>query len=102
MNLRRFRTISSITLASIVLAVVIIGRIPTSECTCSKPEQQQEENECPFGKLRLLAGFALASDLVLLSPPEPGYEKLLFSVVFFQELDTLLSYSPRAPPFFLI
>jgi len=95
-----FRTFSSLTLAGLVLAVVIIGRIPTSECPCSKPEQQQEENECPFGKLRLLAGFALASEPVLLSPLEPAYEKPLFSLVFLQEFNTLLSYSPRAPPFF--
>jgi len=102
MNRGAFRTFSSITLAGLVLAVVIIGRIPTSECPCSKPEQQQEENECPFGKLRLLAGFALASELVLLSPVKAEYEKPLFPLVFFKELNTLLSYSPRAPPFFLI
>jgi hypothetical protein len=64
MKLPLGRSIIGLFLASIVASIAIISRLPTSECRCHEPppSEQDQQRQCPFGKLRLLTG-------TLLSPP---------------------------------
>jgi hypothetical protein len=46
--------------ALLVLTTVIVSRIPTPQCHCLNPHTSARQ-ECPFGKLRLLAGSIVAA-----------------------------------------
>lgn len=59
------RRILSLSVATLLLAIFLVAKIPSSQCHCQDPVKSQEEL-CPFGVLRTLVVVpTLAPDLPL-------------------------------------
>ena len=62
--------------ALLTLSVVVLAKIPTFKCTCHKKKTTSESRvECPFGKLRTLAGAMDVQAVTVFAiaiPQDPG------------------------------
>jgi hypothetical protein len=72
LDLSRIGKISRLLVALLALSIVIIAKVPTTKCKCRTKEATTESRaECPFAKLRSIAGSVQLEAASVLAPPPP-------------------------------
>lgn len=86
--------------AILVLYIAIVSKLPTSHCHChDKDSSPQQQQSCPFGKLRAITSYLSPVAQVVVQTLEPTlFEQIFFPTVSIVSRLLFIATQARGPP----